>query len=178
MIALNESNLTEQSVRWLQYMLNELAVNHANLPRLTVDGIFGENTLEAVMTFQRDFFPPVTGVVNNAVWDAITAAYQKDQLINGALTPLRVLPGSRSSTLAGQISEQVRLAQAMLTSLSRVVSNFDGQGTDGSNTGGTLADLRIVQKLAGLPETGTLDRATWEFLSRLYHVFVTRGGQV
>lgn len=174
---MNKANSMEQSVRWLQYMLNELAISNPDLPRLTVDGIFGERTLEAVMTFQRDFFPPVTGVVNSQTWDAITSAYQKDQMTNGALSPLRVLPGRRSNTQEGQSSEQILLAQAMLSSLSRSLVNFGGSEMDRSNTGGTLADLRMVQKLAGLPPTGTLDRATWEFLSRLYHIFVTRADQ-
>lgn len=174
---MNETGMTDQSVRWLQYMLNELAINHTGLPRLTVDGIFGEQTLEAVMTFQRDFFPPVTGIVNNATWNAITDAYQKDQVTNGTLARLRVLPGSRASTKEGQSSEQILLAQAMLSSLSRALTNFDGQEMDRANTGATLADLRTVQRLAGLPMTGALDRATWEFLSRIYHIFVTRANQ-
>lgn len=175
---MNENELMAQSIRQLQMMLNALAIHNPALPRLAADGIFGERTLEAVMIFQRDFFPPVNGVVNNAVWDAITAAYVKDQLENGSASPLRVLPGGWSTTEEGESGEQVLLTQAMLSSLSRRLTNFDGREMDRANTGGTLADLRAVQRLAGLPVSGTLDRATWEYLTRLYHIFVTRVEQL
>jgi peptidoglycan hydrolase-like protein with peptidoglycan-binding domain len=177
MMTLNNDDTLEQSIRWLQYMLNELALSNAALPRLVVTGRFDEPTLEAVMTFQRDFFPPVTGVVDQATWDAIVDAYQQNQLFNGAPALLRVLPSSRFFTKEGQSSEQLLLAQAMLSSLSRAVTNFAGCAMDGNNSGETLADLQMVQALSGLPVTGTLDRATWEFLARLYHMFVTRSGQ-
>ena len=58
---------TNVPVRSLQYMLNQLAIHDPKLIRLTVDGIFGERTLEAVMVFQREYHPPVTGVVDMGV---------------------------------------------------------------------------------------------------------------
>ena len=66
-----------QPIRSLQYMLNQLAIHNDVLTRLAVDGIFGERTLEAVMLFQREFFPPVTGQVDNATWDAIVRLYRQ-----------------------------------------------------------------------------------------------------
>ena len=61
MIVPQEIRLIGQPVRSLQTMLRELSFLYDFLPRLTPDGIFGERTLEAVMLFQREFFPPVTG---------------------------------------------------------------------------------------------------------------------
>ncbi|MFQ9917168.1 MAG: peptidoglycan-binding domain-containing protein [Flavonifractor plautii] len=53
-------------------MLRTISFAYPFLPRLTPDGIFGERTLEAVMLFQREFFPPVTRTaINQATWDAI-----------------------------------------------------------------------------------------------------------
>ncbi len=173
-----DANPNERSIRRLQYMLNELAIHASSLPRLVVNGAFDEPTLEAVMTFQRDFFPPVTGVVNNATWDAITAAYEKEQMTSSEPSRLRVLPDGSFQAGAGEAGQQIRLAQAMLNSLALVLSNFSRNDPDGHNSGSTQKDLRLVQALAGLPVTGTLDRATWEYLSRLYHIFVTRADQL
>jgi len=55
--AASGSEMTGQPVRSLQYMLNQLAIHNPKLIRLTVDGIFGERTLEAVMVFQREYHP-------------------------------------------------------------------------------------------------------------------------
>ena len=52
---MTEQNLQqEQSVRALQRMLGALSAVHGFLPELVKDGIFGEQTLEAVMLFQRE----------------------------------------------------------------------------------------------------------------------------
>ena len=61
-----------QPVRSLQYMLRRLREGYPFLPELAVDGIFGEETLEAVMLFQRELAPPVTGAVD---W----RTYQEEQ---------------------------------------------------------------------------------------------------
>ena len=60
----------------LQTMLREISFQYPSIPRVTPDGVFGERTLEAVMVFQREFFPPVTGMVDNDTWDAIAVVYQ------------------------------------------------------------------------------------------------------
>ena len=52
-------------------MLNRLSLRYDFLPALVPDGVFGERTLEAVMLFQRELHPPVTGVVDRETWQAI-----------------------------------------------------------------------------------------------------------
>ena len=59
----------------LQAMLREISYCDHNIPCLIPDGIFGEETLEAVMRFQRQSGRPVTGRVDNGTWDAIVTAY-------------------------------------------------------------------------------------------------------
>ena len=77
--------LIGQPVRSLQTMLRALSFTYGFLPRLTPDGVFGERTLEAVMLFQREFYPPVTGQVDQGTWDAIAALYR---LTRSRLTPV------------------------------------------------------------------------------------------
>lgn len=162
------------SIRDLQHMLDRLSRRFPQLPRLSETGVFDELTLEAVMVFQRDFGLPVTGAVDHDTWYAVVEAYRNDLLHYGAPSLLRVLPDGEFRAGAGQSGEPVRIAQAMLCALSRSLANFPQCQTSQVNEGGTLHDLRQLQKLAGLPETGELNRATWEFLTRLYHIYVTR----
>lgn len=170
-----ETEMTGQPVRSLQYMLNRLAIQYPQLPRLAVDGIFGERTLEAVMLFQRDFHPPVTGVVNNETWDAIRATYLDVELQFGAPPPLNVLPNGSFNAPQGKEGAPLLIVQAMFSSLSGVMDNFQPCEMNSCNSGQTHENLRTIQQLADLPVTGTLDRVTWSFLVQLYQALVTRG---
>ena len=58
-------------VEHLQYMLNTLSAYIPEIPSVTIDGIFGTNTRNAVIAAQRRFGLPQTGVVNNQTWDEI-----------------------------------------------------------------------------------------------------------
>ena len=169
------AEMTGQPVRSLQYMLNQLAIHDPKLVRLAVDGVFGERTLEAVMVFQREYHPPVTGVVNLDTWDAIREAYIQIQLLYGAPPPLNVLPNGTYTVDQGAEGEPVLIVQAMFAALTKKVSNFKSCKINGCNDGETHANIRVVQGLAGLPVTGVLDRATWSFLVQLYQALVTRG---
>ena len=162
------------SIRDLQQMLDYLAAHRPALPRLKPTGIFDEPTLEAVMIFQRDSGLPVTGKVDHDTWYAVTAAYREDLMKYGPPAPLQVLPHGEFSAAPEQSGEQIAIAQAMLCSLSKRVANFSPCQADQTNGGGTQADLRTLQALAGIPVTGALDRLTWEYLTRLYHLFITR----
>lgn len=58
-------------VEHLQYMLSVLAAYIPEIPDLTVDGIFGPVTRNAVIAAQRRFGLPQTGIVNYDTWDEI-----------------------------------------------------------------------------------------------------------
>ena len=58
-------------VRHLQYMLSVLSSYIQQIPSLTVDGVFGPNTRNAVLAAQRFFGLPETGIVDEATWDNI-----------------------------------------------------------------------------------------------------------
>lgn len=169
-----EQNQSAAPIRDLQRMLDQLSQRNDRLPRLVPTGNFDEPTLEAVMIFQRDTGLPVTGVVDHDSWYAIVRAYQDDLLHYGEPAVLRVLPNGSFRTEPGQASEPVRLAQALFCALSVPVANFDLCQGDRVNQGSTQQNLRRVQHLAGLEQTGALDRATWEYLTRIYHLYITR----
>ena len=158
-------------VQSLQHMLNHLARTIQALPRLAETGIFDEETLEAVMIFQRDNNLPVTGIVNQVTWDTITALYFDQLLQFGPPPPLHVFPGHQES---GGQGPELRIVQAMFEELAKLISNFQSVGTDSPNSNAVFHNLRILQALAALPDSGILDRPTWSVLSHLYNTYVTR----
>ena len=70
-----EREMLANPVMSLQYMLRQLSQTYQFLPQLAVDGVFGERTLEAVMSFQREAGLPVTGTVDRATWEALYRMY-------------------------------------------------------------------------------------------------------
>lgn len=64
-----------ENVSVIQEQLNTIAQNYPALPQISVDGIYGENTENAVRTFQEIFDLPATGIVDFRTWYEISAIY-------------------------------------------------------------------------------------------------------
>ncbi len=64
-----------EKVRLLQYMLSVLSAHIDSIPPVTVDGIYGPATRNAVLAAQRRFGLPETGTVGAQTWDEIYDQY-------------------------------------------------------------------------------------------------------
>ena len=63
-------------VRLLQEYLNVISETYTEIPSVSVDGVFGPATENAVRAFQRTFSLPDTGVVGINTWEAIGDLYE------------------------------------------------------------------------------------------------------
>lgn len=66
---------TGDKVRQMQQQLNRIAQNYPAIPTISVDGIYGPATAQAVRTFQGIFNLPQTGVVDYSTWYSISNIY-------------------------------------------------------------------------------------------------------
>lgn len=66
---------TGDKVRQLQEQLNRIAQAYPALPRISVDGVFGHATENAVRDFQSIFGLPTTGIVDYPTWYKISEVY-------------------------------------------------------------------------------------------------------
>ena len=62
-------------VRQIQEQLNAIASAYPALPKISVDGVFGENTQNAVKKFQQIFGLPATGIIDYSTWYEIQEIY-------------------------------------------------------------------------------------------------------
>lgn len=62
-------------VRQIQEQINTIAGAYPALPKVTVDGIFGQETKEAVRKFQEIFGLPATGIIDYPTWYKIQEIY-------------------------------------------------------------------------------------------------------
>ena len=59
----------------MQEQLNAISNNYPLIPRIAVDGIYGEETQKAGEVFQDIFNLPVTGIVDYRTWYKIQEIY-------------------------------------------------------------------------------------------------------
>lgn len=175
---MEERFLIGQPVQSLQYMLGELSYAHEALPFVAVDGLFGEQTLEAVMTFQREFSRPVTGGVDQRTWDAIV--YQFDLLEQERAHPrqLRGFPPRPFQVEPGEQDDTMALVQTMFTSLSGILDGIEPSCADGYHVQQSVYNTRWLQRISGLEQNGSMDRFAWNMLTRLYEVFIVRSREL
>ncbi len=62
-------------VRQMQQQLNRIAQNYPAIPQVTADGVYGQQTSDAVKQFQSIFNLPQTGVVDYPTWYQISNIY-------------------------------------------------------------------------------------------------------
>lgn len=92
---------TGEKVQLLQYMLSILSAYIPSIPPLTIDGIYGQGTRNAVLAAQRWFGLPETGNVDNLTWDTIYDQYsgiENTTLRSGENFPGSGAPGGTAGT--------------------------------------------------------------------------------
>ena len=157
-----------QPVRSLQTMLRVIAQTEDNQPSVIPDGIYSPQTGAAVSAFQRSRGIPVTGIADQNTWDAIVAAYEPALVLVDEAEPIAVIFEPNEVIVAGQRHPNLYLAQGMLTVLSQVYGSISQPSLSGVLDIPTGESLSSFQRLNSLPETGQLDRATWQRLALHY----------
>lgn len=93
-------------VEQLQYMLRVLSAYIPEIPTISVDGVFGSATRNAVIAAQRRFGLPQTGVVNYATWTEIYDQFSGIE--NVSLRDVERFP--YTSAIIGQTAPRSRYA--------------------------------------------------------------------
>lgn len=152
----------------MQVMLNRIGQNYPAIPRVTADGIFGQQTENAVRAFQRIFNLTEDGIVGKSSW------YQMVRLYVG-VTRLAELEseGQRfvgiswqapASLQSGSSGQSVRQLQYMLNVVAQFVNSIPTVAEDGIFGEATQNAVRAFQRFAGLTVDGVVGPATWNAL--------------
>ncbi len=152
----------------MQVMLNRIDQNYPAIPRVTADGIFGQQTENAVRAFQRIFNLTEDGIVGRSSW------YQMVRLYVG-VTRLAELEseGQRfagiswqapASLQSGSSGQSVRQLQYMLNVVAQFVNSIPTVAEDGIFGEATQNAVRAFQRFAGLTVDGVVGPATWNAL--------------
>ena len=158
----------EQPVRSLQTMLRVLAEDDPTLPTVVPDGIYGPTTMAAVTEFQRRENLPLTGITDQRTWDRIVTKYEPALIRIDSAEPIEIIMDPCQVFRLGDKGPYIYLMQTLLIWLSRDHKTIQEPEHTGTFDLPTQTALAAFQLLAGLPETGELDKVTWKNLSRQF----------
>lgn len=154
----------EQPVRSLQTMLRVLSEDDRRLPTVVPDGIYGPGTMLAVTAFQRQAGLTPTGITDQQTWEAVVERYDEALIRIGKAEPIEIVLDANEVFRAGDRSPYIYLLQSMLTQLSLTHPRITQPEHTGTMDSLTQESLAGFQQLAGLPQTGELDKISWKNL--------------
>lgn len=160
---------TDEHVRVVQFILNRISQAYPAIPKIPlVDGYFDSSTEEAVKTFQKIFDLVQDGIVGRSTW------YQLIRIYTGILQLSELASEGQAFFYAqltypeqmtyGDRGTNIALLQYLLSILAQFYTNIPAVEIDGSFGAQTRTAVRALQQEAGLPQTGVVDRATWDDL--------------
>ena len=156
----------------IQRELNTIGRNYPAIPRVDVDGIFGESTERAVRTFQEIFDLTPDGIVGQATWNRLVMLYvgilRLAELDSVGVTIFGSTLEYPEALRLGDENDYVATLQYFLS----VISEFYDTVPTVPITGyfGELTQDAVIafQRTAGLVADGVVGRRTWDELYRAY----------
>ncbi|MCQ2420025.1 MAG: peptidoglycan-binding protein [Clostridia bacterium] len=156
----------------IQTILNRVSQNYPAIPKVATTSIFDAATEASVRAFQSIFSLEADGIVGRATWYRMTQLYV-------AVLRLAELRSEGQSFLGysweypdmiipGETSAKVTHLQYMLSVLVDFIPEVQAVSVTGTYDEATEAAVSSFQRYAGLPETGAVDRDTWDAVYSQY----------
>ncbi len=158
----------------VQEMLYYISFFDKSIPRINPDGIYGDETAEAVGAFQYEYGLPQTGEVDYATWNRIYEIYSSLSNSNDMPLPLHVFPKPPYIVQDSEKSNVVYVIQLIINTLA-YHDDIPDVNITGEMDDATKAAIEGFQKLHRLPQTGQVDKKTWNALSAAYSRYEHKG---
>ena len=152
----------------LQQKLRNISKVYSDIPSIIPDGIFGNETEEAVKAFQRKFGLTETGVVNFELWNKIDTESRKALFILSDPIQITEIKKEDLPLVIGQTGRRVQTLNLMLSRLGELYSNFSLSDPGNEFTDETRREVEKWQKIIDNQVTGEVDKLTWNRLAEHY----------
>lgn len=161
----------------LQYLLSFISDFVNTIPKIVRDGVFGNETENALKAFQAYYGLDPTGVADIQTWVELIAVYRGmlEALPEGTIDPLGVYTGTPLTI--GDSGLYVERVQNILNFISDFYPSIPKVTVDGEYGQRTQEAVRVFQNQFGLEPTGTVGAATYSTLVSEYSNLMSEGGQ-
>jgi len=165
----------DQAVRNLQKYLRRLSYADPRIPPLPIDGIFEEQTRNALLAYQQTRGLEQTGRADRLTWDRLFAEYLEENAKTATPAPLYLFPRlpNNDSIKRGDRYYLVGIIQLLLNELA-VAYDYDlPLAITEELDEATEERIRDFQRRNLLQDTGQVDLRTWERLADQFHKYAT-----
>ena len=160
------------AVTVIQSELNTISRSYPAIPRVDVDGVFGESTERAVRAFQRIFDLTPDGVVGQATWNRFVTLYvgllRLSELDSLGVTIFGSSLEYPEALRLGDENDYVATLQYFLSVISEFYDTVPSVPITGYFGELTQTSVLAFQREAGLVADGIVGRRTWDELFRYY----------
>lgn len=160
-------------IREVQEYLRLLALVDNNHRELAVDGIYGEETAEAVRAYQLANDLPVTGTVDFETWERLASDYLDALTLLSEAQAAQHFPSPQYVIRPGDRGNLVYILQAILNTLTEAWEEVADIAVSGEYDNATETRVKELQNIGGFPETGEVDRDFWDHLIIWYNSLST-----
>lgn len=158
-------------VSWMQYALNVVSQFIDSVPRVTMSGLFDEETKNALIAFQQTYGLPETGVADRDTWDMLSSVFDRSLRAIPPKDQLYTYPGTPLSE--GSSGEAVQILQSYLNRLSNEFPYIPKVTADGEFGPRTKAQVMAFQRAQRKEPDGIVDMDTWNLILAEYSRFLT-----
>ncbi len=155
-----------EDVYILQHLLEYISIFYQSVQPAEADGIFGPQTYQSLVSFQKSFGLPETGTTTEDTWNSLYSVYES---IIGVVLPLEEGQSFPGTLQQGDSGESVRLLQKYLNAIAQYygdIPRLDEDGIFGSQTRNAIYEF---QRLYLFEDTGIVDSITWYRIVELYN---------
>lgn len=164
-----------QPVRSLQTMLRTIAQYDSEILPVIPDGIYSDNTVSSVSSFQKRHSLPITGVTDQETWYAVTAEYRRALVEIGPADSVNPIFQKGQIIRAQEVNEHLYMIHGMMRAISDHYASMPRVSCNNVHDAVSVSAVRWLQVRAEIEPTGDITRLTWKYLSRLYRITVGDG---
>lgn len=167
---------TGPNVSGIQYYLSVVSSYYPTVLRTAVDGVFGEQTRQSVISFQKEFGLEPDGIVGENTWNELYDAYLGIVNSNTLSEGGTVLFGGETLRV-GSSGEQVQILQQYLNLIADTYTEIPKVAVTGYYGTQTENAVTAFQRIFDLPVTGTVGAVTWSRIAALYSDLLIGNGR-
>ncbi|MBQ7338392.1 MAG: peptidoglycan-binding protein [Clostridia bacterium] len=168
---MTSENTRGVAVENLQRYLRQLSLYDRTIPPVAIDGIYDVETRDAILAFQKMSGLDQTGVVDYTTWTQLFDAYMASVLRYDKPQAFSPFPRFPIGYSVGSGNRQflVEIIQYILNELSVWMDGIPRNAQGGIYDEDTENGIILFQRASLLPETGRVDRTTWNALILAYN---------
>lgn len=157
-----------KAIAELQQALRDIAKTDRDIISVIPDGIFAEETEEAVKSFQRKYGFTETGIVDFELWEKIQEEKRRSLFILSDPIQVISIKNEDLPLSLGQVGKAVHTLNLMLSQLGELYDNFSAVNAGDEFTEKTLKEVKKWQQVIGHEISGEVDKLTWNRLAQHY----------